>query len=99
MNKDEADKCRDIAKTAIHNRDYEKAMRFLTKSNKLFQSAETDGLINLCEMNLKSKPSSTNTSSPAEQDSSGPYKRPATDKPASEEKPKAKNYTPDQKKM
>ena len=99
MNKDEADKCRNIAKTAISNREYDKAMRFLLKSNKLFQSAETDGLISLCEMNLKSKTNHANASSEPQQDSNGPYKRANTDKPSSEEKPKEINYTPEQKKM
>ena len=55
MNKDEAEKWRDIAKNAIHKRDYEKALRFLHKSNKLFNSPEVDGLIKLWEMNLKNK--------------------------------------------
>ena len=99
MNKDEAEKCREIAKKAIHNREYEKAIKFLNKSNKLLHSAENDGLIQLWEMNLKSKTSGTNASSGQEQDSNGPYKRPNTDKPASEEKPKEKIYTPEQKQL
>jgi tetratricopeptide (TPR) repeat protein len=53
MNKDEAEKCKNIARKAIANHDYEKAIRFLNKSLKLSPDNEATSLIQVCEMNLK----------------------------------------------
>jgi DnaJ family protein B protein 12 len=87
MNKDEAEKWKNIAKEAIANHDYHKAIRFLGKSKKLFDTSEADGLITLCEMNLKNRGSAgdAKTETP-----SGAYKR-NTPKPAEPER--EKNYT------
>ncbi|CAI2361583.1 unnamed protein product [Moneuplotes crassus] len=95
MNKDEAERCIDIARKAINKSDYHKAIRFLNKSKKLHPTPEADGLIQLCEMNLKHKPASAPSGSMS---SDGPYKRKAQDKPA-EEEPKKKNYTADEVKL
>lgn len=99
MNKDEAEKWKDIAKKAIANHDYEKAIRFLEKSNKLFPSPEADGLINLCQMNLKNRGSGNTTASGNGSTTDGPYKRATTTKPSSEEPERPKNFTPEDVKL
>lgn len=40
MNADEAKKCFEIAKEAIKNQNFEKAEKFLLKSNRLFETDE-----------------------------------------------------------
>jgi curved DNA-binding protein CbpA len=98
MNGDEANKCINIAKTAISNGDYEKAIRFLQKSLKLHETGEAHGLIKVCEMNLKSRNAgktnggNSNASAPT----GTAYKRAAKAEPT-EDKPK--NYTSEQVKV
>lgn len=99
MNKDEADKCKEIAKKAIAEHNYEKALRFLHKSTKLFANSEAEGLIKLCELNMNNRKNGGNTTTPSQNSSEGPYKRPNTDKPADEDQPKPKNYTADDVKI
>ena len=45
MNADEARKCLDIARTAIANKDWEKAERFLVKSDRLHETDEAKELL------------------------------------------------------
>uniref|UniRef100_A0A7S3NVD3 Uncharacterized protein n=1 Tax=Euplotes crassus TaxID=5936 RepID=A0A7S3NVD3_EUPCR len=92
MNKDEAERCIEIAKKAINNSDYHKAIRFLQKSKKLHPTPAADGLIQLCEMNLKHKPASAPSGSKS---SDGPYQRKTQQKV---ETPK-KNYTSEEVKL
>ena len=45
MNADEAEKCLNIAKRAINERNFEKAEKFLTKSIKLHDNNEAQTLL------------------------------------------------------
>ncbi|GMH88709.1 hypothetical protein TrVE_jg991 [Triparma verrucosa] len=55
-NKEQAEKCRDLAKTYLKNGDYTKAIKFFEKSKRLYPLPGLDGLITRCK-SLQSQPS------------------------------------------
>lgn len=56
-------------------------------------------MIKVCEMNMNNRSNGGNTTSNAADSSNGAYKRPSTNKPASEESAKQRNFTPEDEKL
>ncbi|KAK1166454.1 hypothetical protein AOXY_G13095 [Acipenser oxyrinchus oxyrinchus] len=96
-NRDEAERCIEIAETAFRLKQLEKAVRFLEKAQRLFPTAKAQALIDAVTQN--GQPSSTNHQSKCNE-STGPRHRRGGDEASSASGDKGgdsgKTYSPDQ---
>lgn len=60
-NKDEAEKCRDMAKTFLGRGEHEKAVRFFEKSLKLYPLPEVESMRNIAKVRLQKHSKCTRT--------------------------------------
>lgn len=96
-NRDEAERCIEIAETAFRHKQVEKAVRFLEKAQRLFPTAKAQALIDAITQN--GQPSSTNHQSKCNE-STGPRHRRGGDEASSASGDKGgdsgKPYSPEQ---